>query len=91
MKRPKPTYCIKTRRELTKRESLKAHMRKTGCPVKVSLHGGPLRVSSPPIGHTTAYGKSVMDKYMKAENTQKRYLSADFPVPKSLISHKVNS
>ena len=66
-------------------------MRKTGCPVKDSLHGGPLRVSSPPIGHTTAYGKSVMDKYMKAENTQKRYLSADFPVLKSLISQKVNS
>ena len=31
-----------------------------------------------------------MDKRMKAENTQKIYLSADFPVSKFLIYWKIN-
>ena len=43
-----------------------------------------------PTSHPTAYGKSVMNKYMKTENTQKRYLSTDFPVLKFLTSRKVN-
>ena len=37
----KAHYHIKTRRELTRRESLKGHLRKPGYPVKDSLHGGP--------------------------------------------------
>ena len=85
MKLSKPTYHIKTRQELAKRESLKAYVRKLYYPIKDSLHGGPSRVSSPPTGHPTAYGKFVMDKHTKAENTQKRYLLAGFPVFKSLI------
>ena len=61
--------------------------------MKGSLHGGPFRVSSPSADHPTAYGKFVMDKYIKAENTLKRYLSADFLVfiryfPKRLILDK---
>ena len=79
MKRPKPTYRTKTRRELTRR-GLKTHLRKPWCPVKDSLHGGSSKVSSPLIGHRTAYGKFVMDNYINAKNTQKRYLLADFPV-----------
>ena len=90
MKRPRPTYHIKTKRELTKQESLKTHMRKPEYPIRDSLHGGPSRVSSPPVGHPIVSGKFVMDKHMKAENTQKRYLSAGFPVSKSLIFWNIN-
>ena len=61
--------------------------------MKGSLHGDPSRVSSPPDGHPIAYGKFVMDKYIKAKNKLKRYLSTDFPVfipyfPKRLILYK---
>ena len=91
MKRSKPTYCIKTRRELSRRESPKAHLRKSGCPVKDSLHNGASRVSSPTTGHPTAYGKFVIDKHTKAENKQKKiYVSVDFLISKSLISRKIN-
>ena len=90
MKRPRPTYHIKTRRELTRRESLKAHMRKPKCPIKDSLHGRPSRVSSPLADHPTAYKKFVMDKHTKAKNTQKIYLSVGFPVSKSLIFQNIN-
>ena len=90
MKRPKPTYRIKIKRELTRRESLKAYLRKIGCPVKDLLHGSLSRVSSPLTGHPTVYGKFVMDKHMKAKNTQTMYLSTDFPVSKFLIYRKVN-
>ena len=48
MKRPKPTYHIKTRRELIRWKSLNAHMRKPRCPIKDSLHGALSKVSSPP-------------------------------------------
>ena len=48
MKQPMPTYHIKTRRELTRRESLKAHLRKSKCHIRDSLHGGLSRVSNPP-------------------------------------------
>ena len=46
-----------------------------------------------PNGHPTKYGKFVMDKYIKAENTLKRYLFTDFPVfipyfPKRLTLNK---
>ena len=61
VKRPKPTYRIKTRREPSRRESLKAYLRKLGCLVKDSLHGGSSRISSPLVGHPTAYGMFVMD------------------------------
>ena len=71
MKRPKLTYRINTKQELSKWESLKTHLRKLGSPVKDSLHGGPSRVSSPPVGHPTAYGKFVMNKHTKAENLKK--------------------
>ena len=81
---------MKTKWELSRRESLKAHLRKRRCPVKDSFHGGSSRVSSPPTGHPTAYEKFVMDKHTKAENTQKIYLSVDFPIFKSLISRKIN-
>ena len=90
MKRLKPTYHIKTKWELTRQESLKAHMRKLGCPIKDSLHGGLSRVLSPPADHPTAHGKFVMVKHTKAENKQKRYLSADFLIFKSFISWKIN-
>ena len=65
VKRPKPTYRIKTRREISRRESLKAHLRKPGCLVKDSLHGGMSRISSPPIGHPIAYDMFVMDNTKK--------------------------
>ena len=58
--------------------------------MKGSLHGGPSKVSSPPAGHPTAYGKFVMDKYKKAENALKRYLSDDFPVFYPLFPEKIN-
>ena len=61
VKRPKPTYCTKIRQELSRRESLKAHLRKSGCLVKDLLHGGPSRISSPPAGHPTTHGMFVMD------------------------------
>ena len=48
--------------------------------MKGSFHSGLSRVSSPSNGHLTAYGKFVIDKYIKTENTLKRYLSVDFPV-----------
>ena len=78
MKLSRPTFHIKTRQELTRRESLKAHMRKLECLkahmrkleclIRDLLHGGPSRVSNPPTGHSTAYEKFVMDKHMKVEN-----------------------
>ena len=73
MKRPKLTYHIKSRRELIRRKSLKAHMRKPECPNKDSFYGGPSRVSSPPASHPTVYVKFVMNKNTQAENAQKRY------------------
>ena len=48
--------------------------------MKGSLHEGSSRVSSPLDGHPTAYEKFVMDKYIKAKNMLKRYLSTDSPV-----------
>ena len=56
----------------------------------------PSRVLSPLDGHLIAYGKLVMNKYIKVENTLKRYLCADFLVfnpylpyfPKRLIINK---
>ena len=90
MKWPRPTYHIKKKRELTKQESLKAHMRKPEYPIRDSLHSGPSRVSSPPVGHPIVYGKFVMDKHTKVENMQKRYLSAGFLVSKSLIFRNIN-
>ena len=69
MEQPKPTYHI-----ITRRESLKAHLRKPGCPIKDSLHGDLSKVSSPSASHPIVYGKFVMDKHTKAENTQKIYL-----------------
>ena len=65
-------------------------MRKPRCFLKDLLQGSPSRSLSLLAGHPIAYGKFVMDKYMKAENTQKRYLSADDLVSKSLISRKDN-
>ena len=61
--------------------------------MKGSLHGSPSRVSSPPTGHPNAYGKFVMDKFIKAKNTLKRYLSNDFLIfipyfPKRLTLNK---
>ena len=73
MNRPKPTYCIKARRELTKQERLVTRLRKPRCPVKGLPHGGPSRVSSLLVGHPTAYEKFVINKYIKAENTLERY------------------
>ena len=75
---PKLTYHIKTKQELTRWDSVKAHLRKPRCPIKDSLHGGPSRVLSPPADHPTAYRKFVMDKHMKVENTQKRFING-FP------------
>ena len=69
MKRSKPTYRIKTKQKLFRRESLKTHLRKLGCSIKDSLHGNPSRVSSLPADYPTAYGKLVMDKHTKAEST----------------------
>ena len=43
-----------------------------------------------PVGHPTAYEKFVMNKHMEVENTQKIYLSGDFPIFKSIISRKIN-
>ena len=65
-KRPKPTYRIKTKQELTRKENFKAHLRKTGCLVKDSLHGSSSRISSPPASYPTLYGKFVIDNHMKA-------------------------
>ena len=61
VKRPKPTYHIKTRQELPRRESLKAHLRKPGYLVKDSLHGCQSKISSPLAVHPTAYEMFVMD------------------------------
>ena len=82
----KPTYHIKTKRALSRRESLKACLKRSGCLLKDLLQDGPSRISSPPTGHPTTYEKFVMNKYMKVENTQKIYLSVDFLVFKSIIS-----
>ena len=90
MKLPRPNYHVKTRQELARRESLKAHLRKPECPIRDSLHGGLSRVSSPLVDHPTAYGNFVIDKHMKAENTQKIYLSMRFLVSKSLIFRNIN-
>ena len=90
MKQLRSTYHIKIKQELTIRESLKAHLRKQERPIIDSLHGGPSRVSSPPTGYPTAYGKFVMDKHMKAKNMQKRYLSVGFPVSKFVIFWNIN-
>ena len=90
MKRSKLTYCIKTKRELSKHESLKVHLRKSRCLVKDSLHGGSFKISNPSVGHPIAYEKFVMDKHTKVENTLKRYLSVDFSISKSLIFRKIN-
>ena len=83
VKRPKPTYCIKTRRELSRRESLKAHLRKPGCLVKDLFHDGSFRILSPPVGHLTAYEKFIMDKYTKVENTRKVFIHGfpSFQIP----------
>ena len=77
VKRPKPTYRIKTIRELSRRESLKTHLRKPGCLVKNLLHGSPSRISSPPVGHPTTYDMFVMD------NTKKIFIHAfpSFQIP----------
>ena len=48
--------------------------------MKGLLHSGQSRVSSPPAGHLTAYANFIMDKYIKAKKTLKRYLSVDFLV-----------
>ena len=68
IKRPKPTYYIKTKPELTRRENIKAHLRKLECPIRDSLYGGLSRISTPPANHPTAYEKFVMDKHTKVEN-----------------------
>ena len=67
VKRSKPTYCIKTKRTLLKWESFKARFRKSGCLLKDLLQVGRSRISSPPTGHPTIYGKFIMDKYIKTE------------------------
>ena len=85
VKRSKPTYRIKTRQTLFRQESLKARLRKPGCLLKDLLQDDSFRISSSLVGHPTIYGKFVIDMHMKAENMQKIYLSADFPVSKSLI------
>ena len=90
MERFKPASRIKTRQMLSRYESLKHRLRKPGCLFKDLLQGSSSGISSPPAGYPTAYGKFVKDKYRKAEKTQKRYLSVDDPVSKSLISRKVN-
>ena len=54
---------------IRKKEILKAHLRKLGCLVKYSFHGGLFKVSNSLIGHPIAYGKFVMNKHMKAEKT----------------------
>ena len=64
VKWPKLTYCIKIRRELSRRKSLKARLRKLGCLVKDSFYGGPSRISSP-VGHSSAYEMFVMDNIKK--------------------------
>ena len=85
MKRPRPTYHIKTMQELTKRESFKAHLRKREGPIRDSLHGDPSRVSSPPAGHLTAYGKFVMDKNTRVENTKRDIYQRDSEFPNPLF------
>ena len=80
MKRPKPIYRLKARQELTKQERLETRLRKPRCVVECSLHDNLSRFSSLPVGHPIAYGKFIMDKYIKAQNTLKRYLSANFPI-----------
>ena len=47
-------------------------------------------VSSPPIVHPTTYEKFFMDKYIKAENKLKRYLSADFSIFYPLFPEMIN-
>ena len=39
------------------------------------LQGGPSRILSLPASHPTEYEKFVMDKYIKAENTQKLFIN----------------
>ena len=73
----KLAYSIKTRRVLFRQESHKASMRKPRCLLKDSLQGGMSMILNPTTGHPNAYEKFVMDKHMKAKNTQKRYLSVD--------------
>ena len=65
VKRPKLTYRIKTRHELSRRKSLKPHLRKLGCLVKDLLHGGPSRILSLSTGNPTAYGMFVKDNTKK--------------------------
>ena len=61
-------------RHIFRRESLKAHLRKSMCLVKDSFHGGLSRISSLTTDHPTAYGMFVMD------NTKKNiYCDAPFP------------
>ena len=68
VKRFKPAYRIKIRRALSRQESLKACLRKLGCLLKYSLQDGMSKILSPTTGHPTAYGKFVMNKYMKTKN-----------------------
>ena len=90
MKRSNSVYRIKTKRVLSRQKSLKAYLRKPECFLKDSFRGGSSRILSFSAGHPTAYEKFIMNKHIKVENTQKRYLSADDPVSKSLISWKIN-
>ena len=86
----KPAYLIKIGRVLSRQESLKSIIRKPGCLLKDSLQDCLCRILGPSASHPTAYGKFVIDKDMKEENTQRRYFSANDPVPKSLVSRNIN-
>ena len=58
-------------------------MRKRGCHIKESLHGGPSKILIPPADHPITYEKFVMDKNTKAKNMQKIFISGflSFQIP----------
>ena len=50
-------------------------MRETRCLRRGQLQGNPSRVLSPPTGHPSTYGKFIMEKDTKAENTKRIFIS----------------
>ena len=54
-------------------------MRKIGCHIKESFHGGPSKILSPPADHPITYEKFVMDKNTKAKNMQKIFFDGPKP------------
>ena len=90
MKQPKPTYRIIAKGDPPKRENPKESQDVFPW---TSFRFGPSRILSLSAGHPTACGKFVMDKYIKAKNMQKIFISG-FPsfqipsFPKRLIIDK---